>query len=360
MMNSSGAQPTSAVPFERHPTLYFKSGDIVLSAPTVSEKVSGQLFRVHRFMLAHHSPVFADMFDVPPPPDEEGYDGVPLVQMADAAEDFASLLSVLYNPSELPYKRLDPNTPALITGMLRLTAKYQLDDLHARLLDHFSADWPCTVDAWEQVEAEIAAAQRARQNCILNLGQVNLPFIDDCFPEPALAIRLACDFGCPAILPTAFYRIARTPATLDWDACRAEGADRKVLARGAMTVRWALLTHDDSMRVMRGREYLQDEIDRIRKEMLGVPMSQKTADGCSHRDMCYRVRSSIRDHVLGKEDRYDPISALKKCMENTETRDHSTGDIRDSLCGSCHLQMETTVYDWKIDFWQRLPSMFRL
>lgn len=97
----------------RHPTFYFPDGDIILAAPTIMSHCSHtgphvspvpeQLFRLHRFMLIHHSPVFADIFTLPTPTEstaaDELYDGVPIVQMSDRADDLASLLNVLYDPS---------------------------------------------------------------------------------------------------------------------------------------------------------------------------------------------------------------------------------------------------------------------
>lgn len=90
---------------ERHPTLYFPDGDIILCAWRTS-KPEGfeQLFRVHRFLLTHHSPVFATMFTLPLPgaaqqQGDEVYEGAPVVQMADRAEDLTGLLTLLYNPS---------------------------------------------------------------------------------------------------------------------------------------------------------------------------------------------------------------------------------------------------------------------
>lgn len=96
----------SVVEVSRHPSLYFSDGDIVLSAKIVPNDSSPttenlQMFRVHSFLLKHHSPLFADMFSLPPPTTllpSDAYDGVPLVTLYDSASDLASLLDVLYNP----------------------------------------------------------------------------------------------------------------------------------------------------------------------------------------------------------------------------------------------------------------------
>lgn len=95
---------TSKSPFERHPTLYFPNGDIVLSASIDSGRDSSdappktQLFRVHKFLVTHHSAMFANMFSDADPGSGESYDGVPMVELqGDKAQDLALLLNYLYN-----------------------------------------------------------------------------------------------------------------------------------------------------------------------------------------------------------------------------------------------------------------------
>ena len=87
-------------PPERHPTLYFPNGDVVLSALIDGAPPRTQLFRVHKFLLMHHSTAFANMFADANPASGESYDGVPIVELhGDRSEDFALLLNYLYNPT---------------------------------------------------------------------------------------------------------------------------------------------------------------------------------------------------------------------------------------------------------------------
>ena len=89
------------VPAERHPTLYFPTGDVVLSASIdTAGPARTQLFRVHKFLLMHHSTTFSNMFTDATAGPGESYDGVPIIQMeGDDAEDLAKLLNYLYNPT---------------------------------------------------------------------------------------------------------------------------------------------------------------------------------------------------------------------------------------------------------------------
>ena len=89
-------------PAERHPTLYFTNGDVVLSASVDAAvgRPQSRLFRVHKFLLMHHSTTFANMFADATAGPGETYDGVPIVKMeGDDAEDLAKLLNYLYNPT---------------------------------------------------------------------------------------------------------------------------------------------------------------------------------------------------------------------------------------------------------------------
>ena len=57
------------------------------------------LFKLYGGQLARHSEVFADMLAMPQPTDTEDVmdDGCPVVTLQDAAEDLASLFSLLWD-----------------------------------------------------------------------------------------------------------------------------------------------------------------------------------------------------------------------------------------------------------------------
>ena len=91
---------------ERHPYLYFPSGEVVLAVKQtpnpdeVEDLPKYTLFRIHQFQLQHHSVAFTNFFADADASLTEVYDGVPLVEMhGDKAEDFALLLDYLYYPT---------------------------------------------------------------------------------------------------------------------------------------------------------------------------------------------------------------------------------------------------------------------
>lgn len=86
---------------ERHKTLYFNDGNVVLLALRPDQPAL--LFRVHKSVLSSHSLVFSNMFDVfdssgmtSNPTDDHSYDGVPLIHMPDDANHLESVLKILY------------------------------------------------------------------------------------------------------------------------------------------------------------------------------------------------------------------------------------------------------------------------
>lgn len=76
----------------RHPDFWFSDGSIIL-------KVQNTMFRVHKTTLASHSTVFADMFGVPQPTDQDAIEGCAVIEVPqDRAADFEQLLKAIYDP----------------------------------------------------------------------------------------------------------------------------------------------------------------------------------------------------------------------------------------------------------------------
>lgn len=77
---------------KRDTDLWFQDGSVVLCADDT-------LFRVYSGILAQASPVFEDMFACPQPAleEDEMYDGCPLVQMPDSAQDLKPFLRAVHD-----------------------------------------------------------------------------------------------------------------------------------------------------------------------------------------------------------------------------------------------------------------------
>ncbi|KAH7924483.1 hypothetical protein BV22DRAFT_1035082 [Leucogyrophana mollusca] len=251
-------QSESAI-FARDPILYFADGNIVLSALTSEKK--GTLFRIHKSVLSLHSPVFADMFALPEPPSgvNDAYDGVPLVHLHDDAIHVRELLQTFYQPTSLNLVRYDPNTPDKIRGCLLLAKKYQIKSLYDHLVKHFRADWPQSLQEWDALEEEIGLRLNQFQLADINT-EFDINYVDDVFPEPASAIRLARELDIPEILPAAFYQLSRLDVTHDRDRwADYTGYDDfyTSLREGERSAHWSLLTSEELIHVFLGREGLQ-------------------------------------------------------------------------------------------------------
>lgn len=78
---------------ERHETLWFEDGNVILATPKIR-------FRVYRAFLSRHSTVFRDMFSMPQSAtasDQGTMDGVPIVELHDDPEELGHFLSALHD-----------------------------------------------------------------------------------------------------------------------------------------------------------------------------------------------------------------------------------------------------------------------
>lgn len=85
--------------FEHHDSLYLEDGNVCLVSGLSDSPLSPRtLFRVHKSLLARHSPVFKDMFAFPADAaNQDQYEGLPLVVMQDSTNDIEVFLLALYD-----------------------------------------------------------------------------------------------------------------------------------------------------------------------------------------------------------------------------------------------------------------------
>ncbi|KAI0697579.1 hypothetical protein BC835DRAFT_755422 [Cytidiella melzeri] len=225
---------------ERHPSLYFADGDIVISA-TSKTKTYIQFYRVDRIFLARRSPVFKDMLSLGEGAVNEQYDGAPKVHFPDDAEDVAGLLAGLYNTATLPLTRFSPDTPILVQGIMRLAVKYDIESIRTMIIRHIEADWPHTLQDWERRQHDKAKSLLFDSS---DSDSEHHAVLYDRFPEPASAIRFVMEFGCPAILPAAFYELAVAPdvdfsSGIRWGCLHTTDLLTLVAGKSALLAQWA-------------------------------------------------------------------------------------------------------------------------
>ncbi|KAJ7073400.1 hypothetical protein B0H15DRAFT_869202 [Mycena belliarum] len=111
-------------------------------------RAENTVFRVSREVLAAHSPIFQDMLRLPPPTDIDTMYGCPLVVLPDNAKDVEYFLRALFD-----YESFCPvparTTFPILSGVLRMSHKYEVNGLRRRALGHLSSAYSTMpIDAW--------------------------------------------------------------------------------------------------------------------------------------------------------------------------------------------------------------------
>ncbi|KAJ7455106.1 hypothetical protein FB451DRAFT_1099413 [Mycena latifolia] len=170
----------------RAPGLWFEEDNLILRAENT-------LFRVSKGVLAARSSVFRDMLSFPqagfpfPQKDDDGdehIDGCPVVRLHDSAADVAYFLRAIFDSSffEPPPAKTDL---AAITGILRLSHKYDVQYLRRRALLHLDTGYPTSLAVYEISGSET--------------------FSSDGLDDSLRTIEVAAEVGATWVLPTAFY-----------------------------------------------------------------------------------------------------------------------------------------------------------
>ncbi|KAF7360036.1 hypothetical protein MVEN_00731400 [Mycena venus] len=136
-IHDSGISVTSispSIPHSPAPGLWFKDGTLVLQAGALS-------FRVYGGFLADRSPVFHDMLGFPQPEDAPTIDGCPVVQLSDDENDLRSFLKALFDYEFFPPYPAKTDFVTM-SGIIRLSTKYQVESLRKRALVHLSSAFP--------------------------------------------------------------------------------------------------------------------------------------------------------------------------------------------------------------------------
>ncbi|TDL17692.1 hypothetical protein BD410DRAFT_831408 [Rickenella mellea] len=313
---------------KHHETLYFPAGDLVLAA---SLKNPGHadgsvLFRVHKFMLAHHSPIFNDMFALPPVDTIETYDGANLVHMPDSAEDLEGLLRVLRC---LPYNRRDFDESYFLCGVLELAIKYEIDSIRDRIVGQLKAEWPADLEAWDQLED--------RRQAIWKAGDSDAAA--ELLPEPVLSIQLARQCDARDVLLGAFYQLSWLSAWDIWD-CASPDDDATFNPKA----RWNLLDSRDLLRIIRAREVLsfRTKADPVKMHFLGKR--------CSESESCNRTFRLIWEDMSSEICRTrDPLEALRILQR-------PSSPYTSMLCLSCCIHEKTFLRNMRKKMWDNLLS----
>ncbi|KAJ7100389.1 hypothetical protein C8R44DRAFT_642011 [Mycena epipterygia] len=269
------------------------------------------LFRISRDYLAAHSPVFRDMLSLPTPPDADIMDGCPFVRLPDSAADVTVFFKALLYPGFFEAFPA-PTTFAILSGVLRLSHKYEVDVLRKRALIHISSFHPTTLHEWEQLEGKTS------------------PWADLCI------VFLARPLSIDWILPTTFYRI-----------CHKTPEESLLMGYGPYE-----LTAEDKIRCMATCRVIETTaVTRI----LDFLWSPVFIHGCEHPEECMESRFRRRRAVEGRRERTSEEAAI---IPLGIWKEEDWEDLE--VCDVCLSTMKTTHQQAKQSFWDGLPAMFGL
>ena len=196
------------------------------------------------------------------------------------------------------------------------------------------------------------------------------PPLRACFPEPASAVMFAREFGCPEILPAAFYQLARTPITRDWDS-----VDDSPTARPA---RWALVDSADFRRFVTGCDRLHKFCDPrgpsppALKGILAIhcapyrisqypdeDVEAIEADEADNSYVCYEtILKSFAHECRAERHRFglDPLKWLNACLDHKKTIPLDRPDEH-VPCSICYQGLNSYVTAERKFVWASLPHI---
>ncbi|TCD68725.1 hypothetical protein EIP91_010009 [Steccherinum ochraceum] len=189
------AHNPSATTYERGDH-WFEDGNVVLVTQSTA-------FRVHRGVLTKHSDVFKDMFTVPQPANVEMMEGCPVVHLTDTKEDLGRLLTLLFG---LPYSSIGfQRRPRfiLVSTMLRLGTKYQIEVLRTDALRRLQNVFPSKLEKFRNsytVEYDEELDGHSSESDTFFTQAINMQTED-----AITVVNLARMFDLPGLLPGAFY-----------------------------------------------------------------------------------------------------------------------------------------------------------
>ncbi|KAA1475941.1 hypothetical protein DENSPDRAFT_826677 [Dentipellis sp. KUC8613] len=345
--------------YQQHEDLYYPDGNIALVAQWEDPEsyVYHVVFRVHKSVLAKSSSVFEDMFSLPASKSTEMYDGVPLVRMTDTGKEIEGLLQYLYSKPLLSLKPYDPNTPLRVRPLLRMADKFQIDALREHIVAQLVSDWPGSLRQWDKLESEIQAREKAAESDIFY--DTDDPDIDDQYPEPAAAIRLARDFDIPEILSPAFYHLSRINIEHDWDASRGldrHGKPTRVASYHRRTARWDLLEKEDYVSVLRGRYRFKEAA--VNTLSFSRVSSRSAADKeeypCLPKCNLEAFSGFWRDLHSDLKTTHDVLATLRVHVEDILSM------YDGKICGFCYVHASGHIRACRVKLWERLPEYFEL
>ncbi|VDC06643.1 unnamed protein product [Peniophora sp. CBMAI 1063] len=319
---------------------WMTDGTIVLRAVSkTDEQVTYTLWKVHKSVLSYHCAFFRDLFGGPGDSTlldntSEQYDGVPVMDVQDVAEDMAQFLKAMYSPAQLQqhhYTRtsgdrvaVNATFPGMYAGILRLAHKYDAKELHGLVSLSLTQQWPSTREQWTAVH--------------------RIGYKAENHPNPVEAIALGYMYNVPDILPTAFYDLYLSHEK--------EGLGRP----------YDLSPLDSSPQLLRyyiiGRGFVNSAIDGVGQTVLASSKLKELKEECEHgRGTTCRngLTTWYYNHVrLYKSDANFLLGGIERMIELLRA------NTAEGACETCQFGFSLMLAEEREKFWARLPTIFQV
>ncbi|KAI0048890.1 hypothetical protein FA95DRAFT_986434 [Auriscalpium vulgare] len=328
--------------------LWLSDGNIIIRSVPVGASRTRTLYKVHKSTLARHCDAFASLFDGPHAALDAGSehrDGIPVMDLPDDADDLRHFLKALYDWREMqihrPMSAIAPDgrwniVPPSYFGILRLAVKYGADDLQDLVKTVLRAQWPSTLQGWDELQS---CPVDETHTCIGDTAY--LP------PNPARAIRLAIDCDLPEIIPTAYYALSCLLRTFT-----SEGRvpNMRSLLAGLAT--------EEVASVFRSQMLFQLIVQNVLLKGPIGPWVEQCNRPAENRAICtVALRKWSRNTLVQGQHIDDPIGWLRwlgaACNLNAL-------DLRKDACVSCRRQTRVSILKERQELWKDLPSIFGL
>ncbi|KAI0316049.1 hypothetical protein OF83DRAFT_1128934 [Amylostereum chailletii] len=339
--DADSEDPMTPAPIVKSADLWMDDGSIILRTSSDDGRTL-TLYKVHKFTLAYHSTFFRDLFDGPQTAFDtasERYDGLPVLDMQDAAQDVDDFLKAIYLPNFTQrHRRLVENNltrrdfPGMYTGVMRLAKKYDAQHISESIVQALLDEWPTKVERWVVREAELK-----RQAEVLGAGEE----ISKVYPDPAHTIHIASEFDIPNVLPIAFYDVARVFELYDPLAVPLPGSPIPRIAD------LSELAASDLRRLALGRAAMRAHLLKAYAPLRFPPFR-----GCKGSGSCQPSIDALwGTRVMAMHVSPDPILWIGKTIAN--------GALLDA-CSVCRGEFVKIWTEERGVLWQKLPAFFGL
>ncbi|KAJ6606966.1 hypothetical protein B0H10DRAFT_1819191 [Mycena sp. CBHHK59/15] len=280
--------------------LWFPDHGLVVQA-------ENKIFRVSGGILAARSSVFKDMLSIPQPDNQPLIEGCPTVLLHDSGEDVQYFLKAIFDSSFFEPPPTKTTFP-IISGVLRLSSKYDVPYLRRRALHHFSSGFPSSLSG-----LDLLSTTRTFES-----------------PDPFTALMLADSLNLTWALPLAMYDASTVH--LDDILDGATFGDIRVqltlpLQRACVRGRAALTTSQNH------------EILRF--------LRLTPTEGCRKQAVCQSRRLDVLEGIA-QLTVVMPLTLVEVLWDT----------VRKLVCTACFKKMETTYRAAREKVWDDLPKIF--